>query len=548
MNHKIEEVHNRNRPMPEVFTRRDIRNTGGWDVANVRAVRGEPYITVSGRIMRVPLDDSNLARSIRAHEQMHVKVSPQDLSHYINDVTLEGAIRAAEEARVNFIANELGFPMKEMVTGSEVHDGQVLASNDMWAEAVYAVAASIHTGGLRGLITGLRREAPVWADQLRMIAKEMVKFQKDQIRGIKKDLYGRNNTPDHVALAMYGSTEISDKNSEWIVGMGYTVELAMLIQSIADMPAPPQTKPAPESSKGDEGESDEGIEDGEESEALAEDDQTEDENAEGTKAGKGQHSGDTQDGLGEDSEKEELAEEDQLIDRKDVQRRANEALKAVNNRRGSGKGNWFPVKLAPLPLTLNVQGAIGKKRVASQVGRNPRRISRILTDPERRIFDKKVRSGGGVVLIDCSGSMDLSKDQVKELMMAAQGCTVIAYSCTWNEDENTYVLADKGKIFSGDLPRFGNGNGNDFPAIEYAVSRKQRVSAPIVWVTDGMVYRPNGGSIYDQKECALYAKKHGVHMEYDPDSAIEYLKGLQRGKAHQPKVLDRWRELLSQAS
>ena len=136
-----------------------------------------------------------------------------------------------------------------------------------------------------------------------MIAKEMVKFQKDQIRGIKKDLYGRNNTPDHVALAMYGSTEISSQNSEWIVGMGYTVELAMLIQSIADMhnsttdPNPLQSHLKVMKEKVTRNQ------DGEESEALAEDDQTEDENAEGTKAGKGQHSGDTQDGLGEDSKR-----------------------------------------------------------------------------------------------------------------------------------------------------------------------------------------------------------------------------------------------------
>ena len=71
----IENVHNKNRPMPEIFSRNDIRNTGGWDVGNVRAVRGEPFITVSGRIMRVPLDDSQLARAIRAHEQMHGKTS-----------------------------------------------------------------------------------------------------------------------------------------------------------------------------------------------------------------------------------------------------------------------------------------------------------------------------------------------------------------------------------------------------------------------------------------------------------------------------------------
>ena len=46
-NHIIEKIENRNRPMPEVFTRNDIRNTGGWDVDRARAVRGEPFITVS---------------------------------------------------------------------------------------------------------------------------------------------------------------------------------------------------------------------------------------------------------------------------------------------------------------------------------------------------------------------------------------------------------------------------------------------------------------------------------------------------------------------
>ena len=200
MNHIIEQVHNRNRPMPELFARKDIRNSGGWDVANVRAVRGEPFITVSGRIMRVPLDDSNLARSIRAHEQIHVKVSPQDLTPYINDVTPEMAIRSAEEARVNYIAKSLGFPMKDMITGSEKHDGEVIVQNNGWSEAVYAVAASIHTGGLRPLLTGIRREAPVWADQLREIAKEFEKFQKKQIRSIKSRHWGVNSTPDDLSL------------------------------------------------------------------------------------------------------------------------------------------------------------------------------------------------------------------------------------------------------------------------------------------------------------------------------------------------------------
>jgi len=235
-----------------------------------------------------------------------------------------------------------------------------------------------------------------------------------------------------------------------------------------------------------------------------------------------------------------------MIDRKDIQKRAKEALNSRIARKG-GLGNWIPVKVdTGLPLTLNVQGAIGKKRVASNVGRNPRRIQRLLTDPERRIFDKKVKAQGGVVLIDVSGSMSLSKDQVKDMMMAAPGCTVIAYSCGWDTDDfNTFILADKGKVFGGSLPRFFNGNGNDLPAIEYAVSKRQTIGAPVVWITDGMVYRPSGASAYDERECALYAKKFNVHMEYEPEGAIEYLKGLQRGQKPSPRILERWEEKLS---
>ena len=80
-----EQIQNKNRPMPEMFRRKDLRNSGGWDVGNAKAVRGEPFITVSGRIMRVPLDDSELARAIRGHEQVHVKVSPADITPYVNE-------------------------------------------------------------------------------------------------------------------------------------------------------------------------------------------------------------------------------------------------------------------------------------------------------------------------------------------------------------------------------------------------------------------------------------------------------------------------------
>jgi len=532
MTNIINEVHQKNRPMPEIFTRQDIRNTGGWDVANVRAVRGEPYITVSGRVMRVPLDDSLLAQAIRAHEQIHVKVSPQDLTPYINEVTGVEAIRAAEEARVNFIANELGFPMKSLVTGSEKFDGEILADNGAWQEAVWSVAASVHTGSLNPLIVGIRRNAPEWADVLRDIAKEIVSFQKKQIKGIKKSMDGANLTSDRDALLRYGAT-YENRQSATIVGMNFTIELAMLIESIAAMPAPRQRPPEPEPEP-------ENSDDSDDSDDSADSDGGEETDEDGNPKGS---SGDTNEGLQDDGEAKELADKDQTIDRKAIQDKANKALNGGIEKNGIGE--WLPLRVKALPLTITIPGAIGRKRVASNMGRNPRRMHRMLTDPDRRVFDKFVKSSGGVVLIDCSGSMSLSKDQVREMMEAAPGCTVMGYSTGYDGD-NCFILADKGKM-TAKLPRFRGGNGNDRPALEYAVSRRINRKSPVIWVTDGLVYRPRGGSsVFDETECAILAQKNNVHMEYSPKDAITFLQSLQRGQAYKPQVLPRWKEYLRQ--
>ncbi|MEL0039124.1 MAG: hypothetical protein VW799_08525, partial [Halieaceae bacterium] len=424
----ITEVQNRNRPMPELFTRNDIRNTGGWDVGHARAVRGEPYITVSGRIMRVPLDDSDLARAIRGHEQIHVKVSPQDLTPFITEVTGEGAIRAAEEARVNFIADMLGFPMKALVTGSEKFDGELLAEHNQWEEAVYAVAASVHTGSLNPLIVGIRRHSPEWADALREIAKEIVKFQKKQLKNIKRT-FGVRRDNDSEALRRYGSTSLME-HTGMIAGMNYTIELAMLLESIAAMPAP---EAAPEEEAADE--------DGDD----ATDDATEE--SEGDEESKQQgEGGSPANKLGQEENPEDLKEKkEEGFDRKALQKKAKDTL---NSRIGThGIGQWLDINVKRMPMTLTVPGAIGRKRVASNMGRNPRRMHRLLTDPDKRIFDKYVKAVGGVVLIDCSGSMSLSKEDVKEMMLAAPGCTVIGYSCTWQGGvHNTFILGEKGKI------------------------------------------------------------------------------------------------------
>lgn len=524
----IDTIHTHNRPMPEIFQRQDIRNTGGWDVGNARAVRGEPFITVSGRVMRVPLDDSLLARAIRAHEQIHVKVSPVDISTYITDVTSEGAIRAAEEARVNYIAQMLGFPMKSLITGSEKFDGEQLASIGSWSAAVYAVAASVHTGSLNPLLVGVRRSAPIWADALRDIGKEIVSFQKAQIRNIKKEEYGVNRTSDSEALAVYGRTSFL-KDNVTIAGMRFTIELAMLLESIASLPTPDQAEP-------------------EKAESEKADKDTEDDTDESEKDNKGNTAkgGVGAKELGEDTDPKELKEKKTGIDRDAIQAKARNLLDSNSLHTSIGK-EWQPlvIKKASMPITLT--GAIGRKRVASNIGRNPRRMHRILTDPDRRVFDKYVKASGGVILIDCSGSMSISKEELKSIMDAAPGCTVMLHAAHWRTPAaNLYIVGEKGKICA-EIPKMGGGNGNDLPAIQYAVSKRQTAKSPVLWVTDGQVYRPKGcGGEFDERECAEYAKRNRVHMEYNPAGAIKFLTNLQKGASYKPSVLERWKDKVRQ--
>jgi hypothetical protein len=539
----IEETHRRNRPMPELFTRSDIRNSGGWKVGVARAVRGEPYITVSGRVMKVPLDDSQLAKAIRAHEQVHVKVSPQGIGEYITDILPEDTLRSAEEARVNLIATMLGYPMKAMIAGSEKHEGKLMAQADMWRECVLAVASSVHTGAINPLLSGVRSVAPEWASSLKDISKEIIKFQKDQVRNIKKREYGVRNTSDSIALKTYGSTHQEDDDTI-IHGMKYTIELSLLLESIAQMPVPPKDiEEEQESGNGGEAEGEEA--EGEEAE------------------GEGQESDDDTDATGEEAVTEdsrknaiekgtpaELAEKRKEMDRARIQKQAKELLKNEISpfmKRGQ-HDTWIPLVLKRQPMSVTLQGAIGRKRVASNIGRNPRRLQRMITDPERRIFDKYVKSRGGIVLIDLSGSMDLSKDQVKEIMYSAKGCTVLGYSASSyrhrDSASNLWILADKGKICD-ELPDVPGGNGNDLPAVKYAVSLRERMQTPVIWVTDGMVYKPQGNIKYDELECAIYSRQNFVHMEYDPDGAIDYLKGLGKGNTHRPQLIDRWKDLIN---
>lgn len=181
-----------------------------------------------------------------------------------------------------------------------------------------------------------------------------------------------------------------------------------------------------------------------------------------------------------------------------------------------------------LPMPERVAGRMGRRRAATNVGINPRRAHRYYSDPERRIFDRRVKGIGGVVLIDQSGSMSLSTDEIWEVIKASPGCTIIGYSHGRSSAYNCWVLAENGKVVSE--VRDGNGgNGVDGPALLFALSKRKK-GEPLVWVCDGQVTDRND-SYNDSLAnwCARVVANHNVHMVNDVPEAVEALKLVRTG-------------------
>jgi hypothetical protein len=471
------------RPLPELIRRQDGANDepAEWVIDPCPAERGIPRTAVLLKHMVVPVQNFELDRIIRAHEMMHAKVSPGDRTPWIDrKVATNRALVSAEEARVNFLVEKAGFDISILEDGTEMNAGERIAERGDWAEAVYFTACVSGTGGINKYLTGIRRHKPGWGPRLRRIHQLVQK----ELRRIWRDDGPKSLASTHTST---GST--LDPANELIDGFFHTEAIAEYLDRLAD----PQNN-----------------EDGEDEEK---------EKGEGDPDGDGETPS-PDGGVGSDEEPDGTDEEPPI---------SKEDLESHSPGRSSDAGSWAQLNVKKQNLTRYVPGGLGKRRIASNMGRNPRRIGRMFTDPQKRIFDRKVKGNGGVVLIDYSGSMALSEKDVLDIMEAAPGCTVAAY-CTSDFDRdgkaNCWILGERGRMTTN-IPRSRVGNGVDHPALVWAVQQKQRRAAPVVWVTDGGVLGPSCG-YRDQlaMQCIKTCLKSKVLIRNDVDDAVELLHDL----------------------
>lgn len=203
-------------------------------------------------------------------------------------------------------------------------------------------------------------------------------------------------------------------------------------------------------------------------------------------------------------------------------------------RAAAGRYGRFANLLLDQSITLDrsVTGRFGRKRIATNMGRNPRHIGRMLTDPQRRVFDRTVRGTGGIIVIDQSGSMALPTEAVEQMMEASPGCTIIGYShrpgC--NTTPNAWVIAKGGRRAS-ELPKGNGGNGVDGPVLRFAASLARK-GEQIVWLCDGVVTDGSDDHCYENlsKECVRLVYRHNIHMTDTVTETLEAVKQMGQGK------------------
>ena len=200
----------------------------------------------------------------------------------------------------------------------------------------------------------------------------------------------------------------------------------------------------------------------------------------------------------------------------------------IAHDRDCGKGNWGEIiNIITLPLDDTVSGVIcGFRRKASDVGPlcHPYRIPPM---SDGLVFSHKKRSRGGTVLIDVSGSMCLSSDDVHELVKAAPQATVAMYSGS-STTGKIYILAKNGLAVKKSKIPFNIERGNviDGPALKWMM----QFSAPHIWVCDGHVTGINDQSHSNlTTECTQFVHEKRIIQRNNVPEAIELLKKFKRG-------------------
>ena len=409
-------------------TREDLYDIAAWNVSAGQAQRGGASCDFAHRILTVPLGSTQVERVVRAHELLHLRLSPPTgIDPHEHGVSAR-ALECAEELRINWVLAQLGFDATILRDGSEKTSGIRVAESGAWPEAVCFYVALIGTGGEKEFLAGLRTVEPTWPRALRALRKEIMTIV------------------DRTALSAATATPRGAELSGFEV---LTVPIARLADRAAGAHAPRDD---------------------------------------------------------------------------DSWRSYRRSLSPGGRRAPSRRFAELVIdeSLEYVAVSGRVGGVGTRFDVVGKIAAHP---SREWRDPQRRIFERRRRRPGGVVLVDQSGSMDIADSDLDALLSAVPGVTVLGYSHRPGDQlalPNAWVLA-RATTRARQLPTGNVGNGVDGPALVWALQHCGATER-LVWVTDGQVTdsndHPNEALT---QECATLVVRHQIRLVRTLSEAAEVL-------------------------
>ena len=191
--------------------------------------------------------------------------------------------------------------------------------------------------------------------------------------------------------------------------------------------------------------------------------------------------------------------------------------------RRRGNAQWGDMEIENLPATLSRRiPSVSRTKTYRDEGTNLSAVYRLPIDG--RIFSRHRAHKGGTVLIDGSGSMQLTSEELLRIVTTAPAATIAIYSGRSKSGKLT-IIGRKGMVATeaglASARRSGSGNIVDGPALKWL----SKQSAPRFWVSDGLVTgKHDASSITLAIECQNVCHRSGIKRVEKSDAVCDLLK------------------------
>ena len=441
-------------PLPEIIGGED------WEIRESPDGR-MAYVDFDKKEMCVPFDEGPKSELLRAHEAMHVAITPRNKLATLTGVQ-NRTVQACEDARVNFALHKAKIDHSDtQVWGAEEYEtlNSPIVSP---LEAARSYVATIGTGDNKPIRTILDNTNPGLAD-------EVDKFYKES----------------------FGKSEEIPTWDE-MIEVAKAFETSFIDWELPELPP----------SGGSGGDNDDYSDGEKEASQVIGDGKPTDQKTSKVKAPEDKKDKDDS-GAGKEKKKKEPPKDTPNVDPRkpfkpgtdgggmvydpelpSMTKKEEAEAKAAGIQVWDATYGTVPGKMTieMPPRTKPYRPKKNRKRAAVEAGAIPKYLHRYTSD--MRVFgEKRLKSNSTAVLIDCSGSMALKKEDIEFILEECPSSIIATYS--GNQYSGTLtVIAENRMMVADPLMNMKAGNIVDVPALEWLSKRKEDRK---IWISDGCI-------------------------------------------------------------